>query len=104
MVTTLAKVIALQGKEAALAEVCIDLAKETRANEKGCLQYFPYVSTENPAEIIIIGKYADEEALQAHLDSPHAKIAVEKYESLVAEKVTDILDGHLIVNVLQELV
>jgi len=104
MVTTLAKVIALPGKEAALAEVCINLAKETRANERGCLQYFPYVSTENPAEIIIIGKYTDEEALQAHLESPHAKIATEEYEGLVAEKITDILDGKLIVNVLQELV
>ena len=103
MVTTLAKVIALPGKESLLEEVCINLAKETRANEKDCLQYLPYVSGENPAEIIIIGKYADENALQAHITSPHAKVAIKKLEGIVAEKVTDILDGNLIVNVLQEL-
>jgi len=104
MVTTLAKVIALPGKEALLAEVCMDLAKETRTNEKGCLQYFPYVSGENPAEIVIIGKYTDEEALHTHIRSPHAQIASEKFEGIVAEKITDILDGYLIVNVLQEFV
>lgn len=104
MVTTLAKVIALPGKESLLAEVCISLAKETRANEKGCLQYSPYVSEENPAEIIIIGKYVDENALQAHVTSHHAKIATKKFEGIVAEKVTDILDGNLIVNVLHELI
>ncbi len=104
MVTTLAKVVALPGKESLLAEVCINLAKETRIKEKGCLQYFPYVSGENPAEIIIIGKYADQEALQAHITSPHAKIAAEKFDGIVAEKVTDILDGKLIVNILQELI
>jgi len=104
LVTTLAKVIALPGKESLLAEVCTNLAKETRANEKGCLQYFPYVSGENPAEIIIIGKYADKQALKEHIGSPHATNASEQFEGIVAEKVTDILDGKLIVNVLHELV
>jgi len=104
MITTLAKVIALPGQESSLAEVCINLAKETRANEKGCLQYYPYVSAENPAEIIIIGKYTDEQAVKAHLESPHAQVTAGKLQGLVAEKVTDILDGKLIINVLQELI
>lgn len=104
MVTTIAKVIALPGKESLLEEVCINLAKETRANERGCLQYIPYASGENHAEIIIIGKYNDMEALKVHVRSPHAKNAIKKFNGIVAEKVTDILDGALIVNVLTELV
>lgn len=104
MITALGKLTAQPGKIAFLHDVCVTLAKETREKEKGCLAYIPYTSTENPAEIIIIGKYVNEEAFETHRQSSHLKEAREKLPQLVEEKSTDILDGELIVTILKELV
>lgn len=95
MITVLAKLKAQPGKEASLAEVCIALAKEVRENEKGCLMYVPHVSVDNPAEIFIFEKYADQEALKNHREMPHYKAAREKFR--------EILDGQSVVHILNEL-
>lgn len=73
MITLIAKVKAKPGKEALLSEECIKLAKKVRENEKGCLMYTPHVSAENPAEIIFIEKYTDQEAFNTHGQTPYFK-------------------------------
>ncbi len=104
MYTTLGILVAQPGKLSLLSEVFTTLAKETRAEEKGCLEYIPYITSENPAKLFVIGKYVDQEAFLAHRQSPHFIAAQEQVKVLLDEKSTDILDGELIVQVLQELV
>jgi len=104
MITALAKLTALPGKESLMQEVSIDLAKETRAKEPGCLMYIPYISTENPSEVIVFAQYVDQDALEAHRQSPHFQAAKDKYPNFVEEKNTDILDGDLIIHILNELI
>lgn len=78
MVTLIAKVKAKPGKEALLAEECIKMAQKVRENEKGCLMYIPHVSAENPAEIVFIEKYIDQEAFNTHVQTPYFKAYKEK--------------------------
>lgn len=61
----------------------------------GSRNYIPLVSVENPAEIIVVEKYADQEALQAHMQSP--------YFMAVAAKFPEILDGQPVIQILKEL-
>jgi len=104
MYTTLGIVAAQQGKLTLLAEIFTTLAKETRAKEKGCLEYRPYISSEDSSKIIVFAEYVDQEAFQTHRESPYFKAAQEQVRSVLDEKATDILDGDLIVQVLQALV
>jgi len=78
MITLIARLKAQPGKEALLAEECIKLAKNVRENEKGCLMYIPHVSTENPAEIVFVEKYTDQEAFNTHGQTPYFKAYKEK--------------------------
>lgn len=95
MITVLARLKAKPGMESILAEGCIALAKEVHEKEKGCLMYIPHVSIENPAEIVFFEKYADQEALQAHMQSP--------YFMAVAAKFPELLDGKPVIQILKEL-
>lgn len=82
MVTLIAKVQAKPGKEGLLAEECIKMAQKVRENEKGCLMYIPHVSAENPAEIVFIEKYIDQEAFNTHVQTPYFKAYKEKSADL----------------------
>jgi len=104
MYTTLGNFAAHPGNLPLLTEIFITLAKETRAKEKGCLQYIPYISSEDSAKIIIFAEYVDQEAFKAHRESPHFIAAQEQIRTLLDEKGTDVLDGELFVQVLQALV
>jgi len=84
MITVLATFKALPGKEAILAE------------EKGCLMYVPLVSVENPAEIVFLEKYVDQEAMQAHLQSPYFIAATARFPEL--------LEGKPVMKIFKELV
>ncbi len=57
--------------------------------------YTPYMSAENPAEIIVFAKYVDQEALETHSQTPYHKTAAEQILNLVEERSTDILDGEI---------
>lgn len=104
MITVVGKLTAQPGKESALAEVCISLAKETREKEKGCLLFVPHVSTKNIAEIVIVGKYVSKEAYKVHARTPYFQEAKKKYAELVEEKENEILDGELVVHFYKELI
>jgi quinol monooxygenase YgiN len=86
MITLIARIIAKPGKEALLAEEIIKVARIVREQEEGCLMYIPYVSANNPAEITFLEKYADQDALDAHVQTPYFKQYREKSRELVAER------------------
>ena len=86
MITLIAKVKAQPGKEALLAEECKKIAKEVREKEKNCLMYIPHISIENPSVIIFVEKYTDQEALDAHFQTPYFKALIEKFGELLAEE------------------
>jgi quinol monooxygenase YgiN len=87
MVTLIARIMAKPGKETLLAEECIKIARIVREQEKGCLMYIPYVSANNPAEITFLEKYADQDALDAHGQTPYFKEFREITKELVAERI-----------------
>lgn len=74
--------------EAAFDAVVKDMAAlRTRSlAEPGCLGYQTFQSTEEPNSLVIIERYRDVEAQQAHLDSPH-------YQELVVDRIRPLLTG-----------
>ena len=86
MITIVAILKAQPGKEALLAEEAIKVAKLVQENEKGCLQYLPHVSVNNPAEVVFIEKYADQDTLSAHAQTPYFKQFGINIKELLAEK------------------
>ena len=54
--------------------------------EPGCLGYSVFQNAEEPTALVIIERYRDGEAQQAHLDSPH-------YQEHVVEHVRPLLVG-----------
>ena len=95
MVTLIAKLKAVVGKEAILAGECVKIAMEVREKENGCLMYVPHVSTENPGEIVFVEKYESQEALDAHLQTAHFKALAKKFK--------DLLDGPPVLQFYKEL-
>ena len=45
--------------------------RSVRLEEGGCLSFEVFVPTENAQQVILVEKYADDTALQAHWDSAH---------------------------------
>lgn len=86
MITLIARIIAKPSKEALLAEECIKIARIVREQEKGCLMYMPCVAANNPAEIVFLEKYADQDAADAHVQTPYFKQYREITKELVAER------------------
>jgi len=103
MITVVGKLTALLGNEASLHELFMTLAKETR-QEKGCLLYVPYVSNETPREVMVYAQYVDQEAYEAHTQSPHFKEHLEKFPQFVREHDNEILDGEVVVHFFQALI
>ncbi len=86
MITIVALLKAQPGKEALLAEECLKVARLVRENEQGCLMYLPHASVNNPAEITFIEKYADQEALEFHAQTPYFKQFGKNVKELLAGK------------------
>ncbi len=83
MYTLIATLKAKPGKEAELAKVCAQLAKEVRANEDGCLMYIPHVAKKDPTEIIFFEKYKDDQAFKAHGETAYFQEASRKFKDLL---------------------
>ena len=86
MITLIARIIAKPGKEALLAEEIVKIARIVREQEKGCLMYVPYVSANNAAEITFLEKYADQDAVDAHVQTPYFKQYREITKEYIAER------------------
>jgi len=84
LVTLLAVLKALPGKEIELAEVCAQLAEDVRAKEEGIIMYTAHVRVNDPTEIVFVEKYKDEQARVIHRNSAHFKEAVTKFKNLLA--------------------
>ncbi len=84
MVTLLARLKANQGKGEELVNLCLEMAREVREKESGCLRYDPYVSPEDPEEVVFVEKYNSKEDLEEHRKTPH-------YQEIVKGKIGEIL-------------
>ncbi|PZE27872.1 MULTISPECIES: putative quinol monooxygenase [unclassified Curtobacterium] len=62
--------IAIEGHEGTVAESLQSLVEATHA-EPGNLVYEVYVDDAEPRVFRIFEKYVDDDAFQAHIDSPH---------------------------------
>ena len=62
MFTLLATLKAKPGKEAAVTEICIQLAKVVLSKEEDCLMYIPHVAKNDPGKIVFFEKYKDKQA------------------------------------------
>lgn len=85
LVTIIAKLRAVPGKESFLADECIKMATAVRENEKKCLTYIPYVSIEDPSVVVIIEKYQDAASFDEHKSTPYFKALVETISPFLAE-------------------
>ena len=84
MITILAVLRALPGKETELAEVCRLLENEVSNNEKGNFMYKAHVVANDPSEFILIEKYEDEKALDIHRNTTYLIEAKLKFKTLLA--------------------
>lgn len=64
--------VARAGEEEHVAELIRRLIGPSRA-EPGCLQYDPHRDPDDPRVFFLFEKWADEEALRAHEQSPHVQ-------------------------------
>lgn len=84
MITILARLKAKPGKETELEQVCVKLAEEVRAAEKGCLMYIAHASPKNKGEIVFMEKYQDEQAVESHRQSAHFIEASKRFKDILA--------------------
>jgi quinol monooxygenase YgiN len=73
------------GKEEQAETVLRDLQAATLAHDKGCLR-FEWYRASTPRTFILLERWADQAAAQAHLNAPHVVGAVEKLLPLIAEQ------------------
>lgn len=85
MVTIIAKLRAVPGKETFLAEESTKMAMAVRENEKNCSMYIPYVSIEDPSVVVIIEKYQDAASFDEHKSTPYFKAFVKTISPFLAE-------------------
>lgn len=85
MITIIARLKAIQGKEQLLTDECVRMAKVVRENEKGCKMYIPYVSIEDPAVVVFIEQYEDANAFKHHGSTPYFKEFFGTIKPLLAE-------------------
>ncbi|MBI4891022.1 MAG: antibiotic biosynthesis monooxygenase [Acidobacteria bacterium] len=70
LLTVVAEMRALPGKEAELRQALLDCIEPTRA-EEGCVQYDLHESTDTPGHFIFYENWTSREALDRHLATPH---------------------------------
>ncbi|AFQ45207.1 putative quinol monooxygenase [Desulfosporosinus meridiei] len=87
LLTLMATLKVKTGKEAEVAEICAQLAKEVLAKEKDCLMYIPHVVKNDPTEIVFFEKYKDKEAFKVHGRSAYFQAAAQKFEELLEGKI-----------------
>ncbi len=76
--------LVLPGKESECEALLREVEAATVANDKGCLRYEWYRS-ETPQTYILLERWTDRTAVQAHLAAPHMLAIREKIQRLVPE-------------------
>jgi quinol monooxygenase YgiN len=70
LLTVVAEMIALPGREDALRQALLDCIEPTR-KEDGCVQYDLHESTGKPGHFVFYENWTSAEALAVHLETPH---------------------------------
>ena len=70
------------GREAELRTLARSLLTPTRA-EPGCLRYVLVEDPDDPAMFTFVEEWVDEAALEAHLQTPHLRNALARYDELL---------------------
>lgn len=71
MVSIVARFRMQPGKEEQAVERLRKMAEAVQANEPGALVYIFHRSQQDPSEIVFFEAYADTDAFQAHMQTPH---------------------------------
>ena len=71
MVSIIFRMQIKEGKEEEALERLRKMADSVQAQEPGALAYLFHRSQEKPSEVVLFEIYADDAALQAHMQTPH---------------------------------
>ncbi len=83
-VTAIARVRAKPGLEAKVKQECLALVAASR-EEKGCINYDLYQSTDDPTLFIFYENWESRGDIARHLDMPHCSVFDERTEGMLAE-------------------
>lgn len=75
MIGVIATLKAQEGKGGDLLAALKELAVQVNEKEEGCLQYDPFVAADDPDTIVMIERYATQDALSAHGQTDYFKTA-----------------------------
>ncbi|MFD7785443.1 putative quinol monooxygenase [Streptomyces nojiriensis] len=82
----LARVRAKPTRRRALQEALAALVEPSRA-EDGCFDYAPFELLEEPGTFYVRETWADQEALDFHMATPHFQAFAARFEELLAEPI-----------------
>ncbi len=71
MIALVAVLKAKPGMEGTVKKAIIEMTAEVRRHEKKCLLYEPYMPIDEKAEVHVLEKYTDLEALAEHRKTSH---------------------------------
>ncbi|HZR80245.1 MAG TPA: putative quinol monooxygenase [Candidatus Binatia bacterium] len=84
MVHVVATIPIKPGKAAEFESIFADLARQVRANEKGCERYELCRSTVAPDTFVVVERYSDDAAFAAHSKTPYFLAFMGKVGEFVA--------------------
>jgi quinol monooxygenase YgiN len=84
MVRLIARIGTKAGQEGVVADALRELAGPSRA-EAGCIRYDICRAKDDGTKLIVLEEWASQEALDAHMQTPHFKAFVERIASALAD-------------------
>jgi quinol monooxygenase YgiN len=84
MLIVIATIKAKAGKERELAAVLGKFSAPTRL-EAGCVQYDLHVERDDPGSFAFYERWADDDALETHMGTPHITAGFAAMSTLIAE-------------------
>jgi len=85
MISICATLFAHPGKEKELEDILLSVLAPT-AKETGTLEYKIHRALENPGRFFFYEKYADREALDTHMATPHFQELLRRLEGVIAQE------------------
>lgn len=80
----IARFVAKPGRVDELKALLEGLVAPTRA-EQGCIRYVLLRNNEQPDEFTFVEEWTDEATLNRHLDTPHLRHAISRFDDLLGE-------------------
>jgi quinol monooxygenase YgiN len=84
MIAVIARLTAKEGQGPALQRVLQKLGEQVRAQEAGCKLY-QLCKSQNPDEVVVLERYADQAALDTHGNTPHFRAAFGELSGLLGK-------------------